>query len=266
MRHIISLLLFVFACGAALSARAVSVAELQKQLAGGQKITVIDIRPTKLFAQGHIPGAISVPASLCPQKHLPPLGKVVIYDDGLGRQGTSALNAAAAALAAKPGITVDVLQGGFAAWESGQGLTTRGGGLKVESVNYITYSELQAAGSEDVVLVDLRKLTGAVLKNSSSLTDLTQEFPGWRVDTAMTAQKNTASGAAPLLVLIDSADGTAEAAARLLKAQGIKRYAILVGGELAIQRKGRPGLGRSGPDYRGTNQYQYQPSKGQTGP
>jgi rhodanese-related sulfurtransferase len=58
---------------------------------------------------------------------------------------------------------------------------------------------------------------------------------------------NTGGGAPPLIVLIDSADGSAEALARLLKAGGSRRYAILAGGELSLARKGQPGLKRSGP-------------------
>ncbi len=229
-------------------------------------MTIIDVRQPSLFAKSHIPGAINIPAALCPLKNMPPLGKVVVYDDGLGRRGTGELQTAAAALAEKPGITVDVLSGGYAAWQSAQGLTTVGRGLRAETINYITYAELQAADPSDVVLVDLRQRTKAVLKTSSRLTDLSREFPGRRVTASALAQTEGNSGVAPLVVLIDSADGSAEATARLLKAKGIQRYAVLVGGELAIARRGKPGLERSGPASRGTIQNQNPPSTGQTGP
>lgn len=225
-----------------LSARAITVSALQKDLTGPKTVTVIDIRDTMVFVQGHIPTAINIPASLCPQKKLPPLGHVVIYDDGLGRRGKTALNAAAAALAAKPGITVDILAGGYAAWESGKGLTTSARGLHHETFDYITYPQLAAAAPGDVLLVDLRKPTKAVMKMSGALTDLATEFPGRRLAKAVPDQKDASSG--PLMVLIDSVDGSAEAQARILKARGIHRYAILAGGELAIARKGRRGLGR----------------------
>lgn len=123
---------------------------------------------------------------------------------------------------------------------------------------------MQAADPGGVVLVDLRKLTKAVLKNSSGLTDLGREFPGRRVSASALAQTAGSAEAAPLVVLIDSADGSAEAAARLLKARGNQRYAVLVGGELAIARQGRPGLERSGPVYRGT--IQNPPPAGPTSP
>jgi rhodanese-related sulfurtransferase len=226
------------------SANAISVSQLQQEIAAGQKVTVIDIRDTKLFAQGHIPPAINIPASLCPQKHLPPLGNVVIYDDGLGRRGTAALDRAAAVLAEKPGIKVEILSGGYAAWQASGAVTTEGRGLHHEAFDYITYGELAAVDPKDVMLVDLRKLTPLIAKNTGALTDLAQEFPGCRVASAVAREKDAA--ATPLVVLIDSADGSAEAQARLLKAGGVRRFAILAGGELAIERKGRPGLARTG--------------------
>src|SRR5882724_12830200 len=114
------------------AAGGVTVSELQHELAAGGKLTVIDVRTTPLYNQGHIPGAINVPASLCAQKNLPPLGKVVVCDAGLGRDSA---DQAAAALAAKPGITVEILEGGFAAWESAQAVTTKAPGMKPESPN-----------------------------------------------------------------------------------------------------------------------------------
>jgi rhodanese-related sulfurtransferase len=250
----------------ALPAGAITVAALQRSLAAGDKVTIIDARQNTVYAKGHIPGAINIPASLCPLKKLPPLGKVVVYDDGLGRWGMAEFQTAAAALARKPGITVDILSGGYAAWLSAQGLTTTGRGIRQETFNYITYAELQAEVPGDVVLVDLRQLTKVVLKDSSHLTDLNREFPGRRVTTSVVGQAEGNSGAAPLLVLIDSADGSSEAAARLLKAKGIRRYCVLIGGELAIARKGKPGLGRKGPGDRRTTQNQTPPSAAQTSP
>jgi rhodanese-related sulfurtransferase len=250
----ISYILLGVAVGLCWTAEGVSVSQLQEEIAGRQKVTVIDIRDTKLFVQGHIPGAINIPASLCPHKNLPPLGNVVIYDDGLGRRGTAALDQAAEALRAKPGINVDILAGGYAAWQSSHAVTTEGRGLRHEAFNYITYAELAAANPKDVLLVDLRKPTKIVLKNSGSLTDLTREFPGCPVASAVPGEKDAA--ASPLVVLVDSADGSAEAQVRVLKARGIRRYAILAGGELAIARKGRPGLARTGNQLNVTRHHQ----------
>src|SRR4051812_28564886 len=84
-------------------ASGITVAELQAQLNGQGKLTVIDVRGPAAFASSHIPGAINVPASVCEQKNLPPLGKVIVYGTGLGADPAAA---AGEALARKPGITV----------------------------------------------------------------------------------------------------------------------------------------------------------------
>ena len=229
-----------------LSAGTITVPDLQRELAAGDKLTIIDLRQNSFFVAGHIPGAINIPATLCPVKNLPPLGKVVVYSDGLGPRGLAVFQKAVTALSQKPGITVDVLSGGYAAWQSANGLTTAGRGMKPEKFNYISYGELQAADPAGVMLVDLRKPTKEVLKNASSLTDLSREFLGRRSTRSASAPAGGASSSTALLVLIDSDDGTSEATARLLKAQGVQHYIILMGGELAIQRKGKPGLERSG--------------------
>ncbi len=254
----IAVLLAAVALGAAFPGRSanLTVRELQGQLTNhATKVTVIDIRAPALFARAHIPGAINIPASLCTQKNLPPLGRVVVCGDGLGRENT---DAAAAALAAKPGLTVDVLEGGFAAWESAQALTTGAGGMRPEAPTYISYAELKAAKPGETLLVDLRhRVTPAVQKSAAAgqaspapLTDLANEFPGLSStrDPFNGGQRlsSTSSAVAPLLVLIDDADGTAEAMARTLRGNGIKRYAILIGGEKILARHGQPGLQRIG--------------------
>jgi rhodanese-related sulfurtransferase len=246
-----------------LSAGTITVAQLQREMAAGGKLTIIDLRPNTFFASDHIPGAINIPATLCPVKKLPPLGNVVVYDAGLGRRGLADFQKAVTALSQMPGITVNVLSGGYAAWQSAHGLTTVGRGIKPEKFNYITYGELQAAAPSGVVLVDLRKLTKEVLKNSSSLADLGHEFPGRLLNHSVSASAPQASSR--MLVLIDSDDGSSEANARLLKAQGIRNYVILMGGELAIQRKGKPGLDRSGGGVNTAAAFHHQsPPPGQT--
>lgn len=243
-------------------AGAISVSQLQTELASANKPTVIDVRQNNLYVKEHIPGAINVPASLCPLKRLPPLGRVVVYGEGLGPREEAEFQKAVEALSQKPGMTVDVLVGGYAAWQSAQGLTTVGRGLKPERFNYLSYAELQAADPSDVRLIDLRKLTPEVRKNSDSLTDLSREFPGRRVASSAQLQTEAKSGTTPLVVLIDSVDGSSEAAARLLKANGVRRYAILMGGELAIQRKGAPGLQRTAGTVAGTAKPAHNPPPG----
>jgi rhodanese-related sulfurtransferase len=240
------------ACSCAPGAGAVTVAELQKELANGDQVTVIDLRTTEVYSQGHIPGAINIPASLCPYKILPPLGHVIVCDSGLGPETT---DAAVAALAQKPGITVDILAGGYAAWQGARGLNTGGRGVRPEVPQYITYAQLKAAKAGGIVLVDLRKKPIASPKalavgggsTNEPLTDLSQEFPGVpTVDSpfAFQASVQSVGRSPPLLVLIDSGDGAAQAMGRKLKGNGILRYAILAGGEEILARKGQPGLQR----------------------
>ena len=242
-----------------LSAGTITVADLQRELAASDKPTIIDLRQNSFFVADHIPGAINIPATLCPVKNLPPLGKVVVYGDGLGPRGSADFQKAVTALSQKPGITVDVLSGGYAAWQSANGLTTAGRGMKPEKFNYISYGELQAADPAGVMLVDLRKPTKEVLKNASSLTDLSREFPGRSLARSESAPAAPGSSSSRLLVLVDSDDGTAEATARSLKAQGVRNYVILMGGELAIQRKGKLGLERSGGGVNGALFHQMSP-------
>src|SRR5581483_11994292 len=81
-------------------------------------------------------------------------------------------------------------------------------------------------------------------------TDLQAEFPNARVVSSpfeagsakVASNSNTAT---PLLVLVDNGDGSAEVMARTLKANGNKRYVVLLGGEEMIARKGKPGLQRT---------------------
>ena len=243
-------------CAAPLAgaATAVSPVEVQRMMDAGEKITFIDVRANTVFKEGHIPGAINVPAALAPQKQLPPLGAVIVYDEGLGRDTATK---AADALASKPGITTRVLEGGFAAWEALRATTTKAGGLKPEETPFITYADLEKAQSDDVVLVDLRKEPKQVRQGGDDsnppepLTDLRKEFTKVRgitrspFDVPQSRQAGGGASVKPLLVLIDNGDGSAQATARQLKANGVTRFAILVGGETAIARKGRPGLSRA---------------------
>jgi len=236
---------------------ALSPSEGQRLLAAGEKITFVDVRAKVLFQKGHIPGAINVPAALVPAKQLPPLGRVVVYDDGLGRDTATA---AMSALNQKAGITAEVLDGGFATWEAARAQTTQAAGMKPEEIQFLTYADLSAVQSEAVVLVDLRKeptearqaaTVAEPTTPAAPLTDLRQQFTKVRgvtrspFDLPPTRQSSSGSPAPPLLVLIDDGDGAAQAMARTLKANGVTRFAILAGGESILARQGQQGLGRS---------------------
>ena len=262
----------------AIPGRAMTVSELQTQLKQGAKLVVIDIRTPIQYSREHIAGAINIPASLCENKNLPPMGKVVVYGDGLASDGAAD---AAAALGKKAGITAEVLQGGLAAWHSAQGVTTLRAGLQLDTGKYISYAQLQSADPADIVLIDLRTVvtnapptspskgnsatarttassTSAQSVRSSkipdpsvSLTDLAAAFPGvtiakspFEIPSAQVAGGQSAARN-PLLVLIDSGDGSAQAMARTLKTNGSFRYVILAGGEAILARKGQSGLQRS---------------------
>src|SRR5579872_1179720 len=219
-----------FALGAV--ARAVSPAEVHERLNAGVKITFIDLRPTSIFKNGHIPNAINVPAALVPAKQLPPLGRVIVYDEGLGRDTAQD---AAAALNQKPGISAEVLDGGFAAWETAHSATTKPGGLTPEELPLISYDHLKRMSADQVVLVDLRKQPVQARQDASAaasppagpLTDLGREFPGMAVSHSafeLPQARQSATGGsvvAPLLVLIDNGDGASQAMARTLRANGI---------------------------------------------
>lgn len=253
--RLISCVLGGASLGLALTAAAVTPADVQKTLAEGKSVTFVDLRSRHAFQAGHIPNAINIPASLVAQKELPALGMVVAYDDGVGADLASA---AVAALNTKPGITAVALEGGFAAWESGATtVSTRAVGLSPEEIPYITYDRLKSAEPNDLVIVDLRKsqapARAALGKTSApaAMTDLATEFPRAQITRspfALPARKRVGAAAEtpPLLVLIDNGDGSAQEMARALKANGVKRFAVLAGGEEMIVRKGQPGLNRVG--------------------
>jgi len=219
-------------------ASAVTAAGLQKLLAQGAPITIIDVRTPLAYAADHIPGAINIPADVCPLKNLPPLGQVIVCGEGLVKDEDSA---AAAALAAKPGIQVQLLAGGYAAWKSAQGTTTRGAGLKRETFNYISYAQLKNS-KKAMMLYDLRH---SPAKGVKALTDLNKEFPGMKQVRSHAEALQNVSNNSSVVVLIDEGNGDAEKEARLLKLGGNHNYVILSGGELILARQGQAGLQRS---------------------
>lgn len=241
---------------------AIGPEELQRELAEKNAPTVIDVRPLELYRQGHVPGAINIPATLVPQKTLPRLGRVVVYGDGFGAEEGRALDA----LNAKPGIRAELLEGGYSGWEAAKGATTGNRGLNPEKIQYVTYQQLQDT-TNNVVLVDLRKepaqkgrLGAASAKpNSTALTDLSKAFPGKPVTKSAHRQekqlgaKSVNAGQQPILVLIDNGDGTAQETARELRAQGNARVLILAGGESTVARQGARGLQRTGQNLENFN-------------
>lgn len=244
-------------------ATAISPEELQREFAEGKPPTIIDVRATGMYTQGHVPNAINIPASLCAQKTLPRLGRVIVYGDGFGNAEKEAVEA----LNAKPGIQAELLEGGYSAWEAAQGATTADRGLNPEKLQYVTYQQLQETTSE-VLLVDLRKepepkgISAAAVGASSkpsSLTDLSKAFPGKPITKSphrpppQLGAKSVNRSSGPIMVLIDNGDGTAQETARVLRAQGNTRIVILAGGETTVARQGERGLQRTGMNLENIN-------------
>lgn len=244
---------------------AVTTAELQALIDERKPVTVIDIRTESLYAAGHIPNAINVPQRVLQYKKLPPLGRVVIYDRGLG---IGDVHRAVQLLNEKRGIEAEALEGGYAAWEMDRGATTQPIGFQTEQLDYITYQDLIRA--EDVVLVDLRNppasKSGGLTRQGTvadavPVTPLAEKFPRHTVvqspfEISAVAGRTGGSGKlrrmssepeqVPVMVLIDSGDGEAEKTVRMLRANGIRRVVILAGGERIIERDGASGLQRMG--------------------
>ena len=228
--------------------RAMNVDNAQARLAAGN-VTLIDIRSNTMFRKEHIPGAINIPAGLCAARHIPPLGEVIVYGDGLD---TAETERAAAALGSKPGLTVEILDGGYPAWRDINGLTTRPSGITPEEINYITYQKLKEISNNNkrLVFMDLRLQSKGAAKSERAPVDLAAEFPGIPLRSSPFHGGLEAKGLVPadisadsgaMYILIDSGDGRAEKTARELKAAGITSFAILAGGDEIVARQGRPG-------------------------
>ena len=86
-------------------------------------------------------------------------------------------------------MSAEVLEGGFAAWETAQSPTTRQRGMKPEELPLITYDRLKRVAAEELVLVDLRETAPQAVRPkpcasttpARSLTDLQAEFPNARI-------------------------------------------------------------------------------------
>lgn len=244
-----------------------SAVEVKAMMDDGAKIRLVDIRPTREYENGHIPGAINVPLSVLEVKRMPRLGEVVVYGDGLGRNdGKTAVEA----LNRKPGIHARHLRGGLAAWESAGFATTHGKGLSPETVQHITYHQLLDGPLDEVVLVDIRNeldevrpASGSSPVSSPPLSDLRRIFPGARVvepgaPGGATAPLSGERGSPmavvfrinpqeELTVIIDNGDGVAASElARKMRGQGNRRVVVLAGGEEILRHGGRSGMGRMG--------------------
>ena len=205
---------------------------------GEQKLTLIDVRMPALYTQSHIPNAINIPSSVIARKRLPRLGNVVVYGDGVDmtvtRKSVELLNT-------KPGISAEMLDGGFAAWSSRQTIVQGIHGLELNTVHYLTFQKLEkiAATDSSLVLVDMR-----TQKDKTSLRSL---FVNAQiVDASLKAERriislilsNSSAKNKKLFVLIDDGDDSGVRIASQLHAASMKRVAVLMGGEIALKTRG----------------------------
>lgn len=260
MKHTLFTALACLLAGRTLSAA--TPAELDQWMKSGGRVTIVDLRSSSHYQRGHIPGAINIPAHVVPAKKLPPLGRVVVYGDGLGDRTDEAVKA----LNAKPGIQAEALEGGFAAWETWRGVTavanTSGSGSVIST---ITWQDLADSKGEGVLLVDNRapeapaakSAAGTAAKNSKPKANLTGLFaevaPKASVTTnpfrhlaEMKGKRASFAGAPRLLVIVDNDPARAEETAKRVLMAGYRRVAILAGGEEILLRKGKSGLARQG--------------------
>ncbi len=234
----------------------ITAGALKGMMDRGEKITIVDIRSLESFREGHIYGAINIPAGIIARKPLPPIGRVIVCGNDLHRD---TILKSVDDLTAKTGIQAEMLEGGFAAWEALKLPRTRKRGLKSEHFHYITYQQLKNASAinHDIVLVDLRssseeekQVSSEMTSNSiQELTDLPDKFPGLKVITPSNKDGKFSSavlsgivqsGNSRIHILIDMGDGKAEKTARRLKAAGRNQVSILTGGERTLQMDGQP--------------------------
>ena len=232
-----------------------TVEELKASIDRQEELTIIDIRNRYAYTECHIPGAINIPVRIIDKKHLPPVGRVIVCGDGINTGETlEAVNA----LNAKAGIYAEKLDGGIAAWEALNYLNTRRSGFTKRETSYISYKQFKDVVKEnpDVVIFDMREKTD----DNVNLTNLMDKFPGVQ---NVKLKRNRKSGGRDkeislaevlgnskgahhkkLYVLIDNGNGDAEDVAYRLKAAGIKRVSILIGGELTLRVDGKAGKGK----------------------
>jgi rhodanese-related sulfurtransferase len=206
---------------------AMTIASLNDRISSNDRITIIDIRSTEHYQKSHIPGAISIPASLCANKKLPQFGHVVVYGDGLNqlilKQAVSALNK-------KEGIRAEALEDGFSQWTANNYPITVQSGMIREELPYITLHDFEKIVKlrTDILLLDIRNQK----HRKRSMSDLQQRYPNIPVVASPFSQNQKRVQPDQLLfVLIDSGDGASEKMAHRMKSAGMKHFVILTGGE-----------------------------------
>lgn len=208
---------------------------------------LIDLREAAAYRQATIPGAMNIPSPFIAQRRLPTGRQIVVFGDGLGRVDARAV---AQAMAARMGVEVHWLEGGYAAWQQARGEDTAAAGLSAEALAHISYRQLSESAMTDAVLYDLRPQPSGLQPMGAD--DPVAEFAAAHgFGHARGDPLNAIGGAAagqlapastpPLIVLVDDDAARAEAMARTLRANGHERVVILAGGVEILRHAGRSG-------------------------
>lgn len=231
----------------------VSVAQLQQMLARpGAKPLLIDVRSPAIYQAGSIPGAISIPISVLPEKKLAFKGDVILFDSGVTGETPETL---VTGLRENGVSGADWLVGGYAAWsESPDNSTTAEKGAQRVTRATITYEQLTKA-KEKICIVDLRSAKNRMVPEgkhcpiegfcSEKSLDYCPDLTRFHRDAKANRRKRSNEDS-PLIVLMDDDAQSAVEAERRLRAEGYQRVAILLGGSEIILHRGRRGLSRTG--------------------
>ncbi|BCE03602.1 rhodanese-like domain-containing protein [Marinicellulosiphila megalodicopiae] len=137
---------------------AISVDQLKEKFDRNERVVVIDLRTNLEYQNNHIVGAINIPFKILSNKKFPPFSAVVIYDAGL--LSDDAKNAKLI-FEEKTGADVEILEGGFEAWQSVQkNRISKSSGLElpeITTVNYQQLIEIDKNISVSKTIIDIRK-------------------------------------------------------------------------------------------------------------
>lgn len=252
-------------------ALAVSPAELQLSLASSEQPLVLDLRPETDYQRATVPGAMHLPVQLIGKRELPRNRDIVLVADGFGLVDASA---AASTLRSAGYSRVDVLQGGFSAWEASGAPDTRPPGLAREFLPTLAFKQVLQS-KETFALLDLRvdavgsrkkaaesgkadpvanfaaRLKGSTIIPVDSTKVVLRAGPSGAPEVDPISLANAGVGAAKaagkgVLLLVADDAAVAEETARRLRSTGASRFVILIGGVEAIEREGAIGLDRQG--------------------
>lgn len=135
------------------AARGITAAELARLREDGASLRLIDVRSSALYKTGSIPGAMSVPAAVLLEKNFAPLGRVVLFCDGLGDVDVDRY---VEVLNQRPGVQAEALEGGYAAWLDEGQATTAPTGMKPAVTRMIDYKKMEKI-AQPLIMVDLRR-------------------------------------------------------------------------------------------------------------